>query len=265
MVESKKFEGAETTESMPETAEIVMPTLDPKDYPDPNSIAAQLVVRGKMFTALLKSQAWQDEVKNNETQANPLTIVILGPSGAGKSTTTNHLLENMKERAAEGNGQNSCTKDCSRYTGTLCGRKVNLIDTPGFNDTHGLSDETIMAQILAEVCLNTDSKTVDAFLVTDSLKADKSYSDKVITVLKKCFGDDAARKVIILMTKGELEIQDDVEVDKIDERVKHLENILKKHGAYAGSLIYWTNEVEGKNGVAGKGCKVHGLQKRSDV
>ena len=122
-----------------------------------------------------------------------------------------------------------------------------------------------MGQILDEVCFRTASKTVDAFLVTDSLKADKSYSDKVITVLKKCFGDDAARKVIILMTKGELEIQDDVEVDKIDERVKHLENILKKHGAYAGSLIYWTNEVKGKNGVAGKGCKVHGLQKRSDV
>ena len=122
-----------------------------------------------------------------------------------------------------------------------------------------------MGQILDEVCFKTASKTVDAFLVTDSLKADKSYSDKVITVLKKCFGDDAARKVIILMTKGELEIQDDVEVDKIDERVKHLENLLKKHGAYAGSLIYWTNEVEGKNGVAGKGCKVHGLQKRSDV
>ena len=156
------------------------------------------------------------------------------------------------------------TKECTRFEGTLCGRKVHLIDTPGLNDTDKLSDEAIMGQILAKVCLNTQSKTVDAFLVTDSLKSDKSYSDKVITVIKNCFGDDAARKVIILMTKGEKDILDEEDVEEIDERVKHLEKLLKSHGAYAGSAIYWTNEVE-KNGRVGKGCKVHGLNKRSDV
>ena len=169
----------------------------------------------------------------------------------------------MQERATEGNGNNSCTKDCTRYTGTLCGRKINLIDTPGFNDTHGLSDETIMAQILAEVCLKTESKTVDAFLITDSLKADKSYSEKVITVIKKCFGDDAARKVIVIMTKGETSIVDDDEVEAIDTRVGFIKDLLKKHKG--GSAVYWTNSLEpARNGKAGKGVKIHGLKKPED-
>ena len=48
----KDIEGAETTESAPESSEF---DLDPEIYPDPNSIAAKLVVRAKRFEVLLKS------------------------------------------------------------------------------------------------------------------------------------------------------------------------------------------------------------------
>ena len=74
-----------------------------------------------------------------------MNIVIVGPSGAGKSSTTNNLLENMQRKANVGNTKDSCTKDVTWYEGTLCGRRVNLLDTPGFNDTAGLTDEGIVA------------------------------------------------------------------------------------------------------------------------
>ena len=36
----KYIEGAETTESIPESSQIEIPILDPEIYPDPDSIAA---------------------------------------------------------------------------------------------------------------------------------------------------------------------------------------------------------------------------------
>ena len=144
-----------------------------------------------------------------------MNIVIVGPSGAGKSSTTNNLLEDMKRKANVGNTKNSCTKEVTRYESTLCGRRVNLLDTPGFNDTAGMTNEGIVAQILSEICSKTATKTVDCFLIADSLTSDRSSSGKTIEIIQKLFGDDAVRKVLVLMTKGESEIADEDEVDGI--------------------------------------------------
>ena len=103
---------------------------------------------------------------------NEFNIVILGPSGSGKSTTVNNLLEGMSEKAPVGKSGESCTKVPKVYTGKMCGRKINLIDTPGENDTAGLSNEAIVSSVLYQICIHTSSKTVDCFLIADSLKSD---------------------------------------------------------------------------------------------
>ena len=98
----------------------------------------------------------------------------------------------------------SCTKALKVYRGSMCGRMINLMDTPGFNDTQGLSNEAIVSSVLYQICVNTASKTVDCFLITDSLNSDKSMTERIMKLIIQCFGDEAAKKIIVLMTKGEV-------------------------------------------------------------
>ena len=107
--------------------------------------------RADTYKEVVQGETWATLLAKNKTEfETALNLVILGPSGAGKSTTTNALLEPLedvepREVAKVGGGQESCTKTCTVYQGRLCGRRANLIDTPGFNDSHGLADEDIMA------------------------------------------------------------------------------------------------------------------------
>ena len=87
-------------------------------------------------------------------------------------------------KAEVGTSSESCTKALKVYKGSLCGRIVNLIDTPGFNDTQGLSNEAIVSSVLYQICINTASKTVDCFLIADSLNSDKSMTDRIIKLIK---------------------------------------------------------------------------------
>ena len=43
-----------------------------------------------------------------------------------------------------------------------------------------------------------------------------------MNLIKQCFGDEAAKKIIVLMTKGEALIANDDEVDKIDKRIEEI-------------------------------------------
>ena len=60
------------------------------------------------------------------------TIVFSGITGQGKSTAGNFFL-NKESFPTEG-GFISCTEECSTSTSIICGKKVKIIDTPGFFD-----------------------------------------------------------------------------------------------------------------------------------
>ena len=114
---------------------------------------------------------------------------MIGPTGSGKSSTVNNLLEDMQgrrqeERAEVGKSGESCTKVPKVYMGYMCGRMVNLIDTPGLNDTAGLTNEAVVSSVLYQVCMDTASKTVDCFLITDSLNNDRSMTDRIMKAIK---------------------------------------------------------------------------------
>ena len=58
----------------------------------------------------------------------------------------------------------------------------------------------------------------------------------------KCFGVEAAKKIVVLMTKGEALIANDDEVEKIDKRVEEISIVIKNSGAH--DSCYWTNLTE---------------------
>ena len=146
-------------------------------------------------------------VEKNKEKSIPLNIVVVGNSGMGKSTTVNNLLDEIDGRAEIGESGESCTKEVFKFVGSLCGRKINLYDTPGFADSHGMSNEYIMCLIMDKIIFSSPTRTIDAFIIVDSIGDSRSYSDKITKDIKTVFGPDAAKKIIILMTKGESSIQ----------------------------------------------------------
>ena len=63
------------------------------------------------------------------------TILLLGVTGNGKSTLGNVLLG--KKVFKVGNNIDSCTSQTQIESSIVNGTQINIIDTPGFDDSNG--------------------------------------------------------------------------------------------------------------------------------
>jgi predicted GTPase len=61
--------------------------------------------------------------------------LLIGTSGAGKSSLINYLAG--ETLAKVGDTGNACTDKSESFKVTLANKKLNIIDTQGFNDTNG--------------------------------------------------------------------------------------------------------------------------------
>ena len=77
--------------------------------------------------------------------AKRTSILLLGITGDGKSTLGNVLLE--KPFFKIGNNSDSCTNQTLSGTSTINGTEINIIDTPGFDDSEG-NDKRNMDQMI---------------------------------------------------------------------------------------------------------------------
>lgn len=88
--------------------------------------------------------SWVDDIE--------LNILVLGQTGVGKSSFINQFLQPDHRagapRTAEiGHSLLSCTKDVNEYSCiAINGRRLTLIDTPGFDDTYS-SDAEVLTSI----------------------------------------------------------------------------------------------------------------------
>lgn len=116
----------------------------------PRSISGYTAPRPQVFSP--------PPTKTHRRLNRKLTLLILGQTGSGKSSSINQLLHapnpplGSGSVAAEvGHNLGSCTSQPAEYLSeALAGYDVNLIDSPGFDDTHASDAEivTVIADFL---------------------------------------------------------------------------------------------------------------------
>ncbi|XP_034749134.1 GTPase IMAP family member 7-like [Etheostoma cragini] len=166
------------------------------------------------------------EASPRASEAEPLRIVLLGRTGTGRSTAGNTILG----RSAFWVSVSPCsvTTQCTRQTGTVDGRSISVIDTPGFLHTH-LNPEEVMTEVGQCVVLSSPGPHV--FLVTLPTGRFTQEERDALEWIKAMFGPEATRFTMVLFTWGE-RLQGKCIEDFLGENSELSEFVSSCHGEY---------------------------------
>ncbi|KAF3697773.1 GTPase IMAP family member 7 Immunity-associated nucleotide 7 protein [Channa argus] len=167
-------------------------------------------------------------------------IVLLGKTGAGKSSLANTIFG--EEVFALNHTLNSETKQCQAKTKAINGKKVTLIDNPGFFDP-GRSEEDMKPELLK--CFTECAPGPHAFLIV--LKVEKFTEHEKAVVKQMCehFSEDALTHATIVFTHGD-QLPEEMKIEEYIRESDCLSDLVKKCGGRCHIVDnkYWKNNQQ---------------------
>ncbi|XP_059211563.1 GTPase IMAP family member 7-like [Centropristis striata] len=151
-------------------------------------------------------------------------IVILGKTGAGKSSVANTIFG--KELFKIGDTASSETRECQAETKSVNGRRITLIDTPGFFDTD-IPEEELKAEIVR--CITECAPGPHAFLIVLKVERFTKQEQDVITRISQYFSEEVFKYATAVFTHGD-QLSDGQTIMDFVRKNKSLSDLVEKCG-----------------------------------